>query len=270
MNQPLRPHSAAWYDRLATLQSGYFYPWRSSLATGNGEDAYLALVQQYLRSNSDVLDVACGHGQLTLDLAPACRSIVAYDRVPAFIELAQRAAAERTSSNVRFVCADSSPEANAGRPSIPASDRMFDLVICRRGPFHWVEDGRRVARPGARLIMLVPNPTPATAWSSSLPAPLGWSDPDDPVWARDRLNARLAPSGLAIESYWTYVVPEVFSGLEELYRWRAWGFRPEEVPPLEAVRPLLERIFVEFGDSNGVAVPHSRFLWTATIPSGHR
>lgn len=37
----LRPHSAEWYDRLYTLQPGYYYPWRSRLAAGNGEDAYL-------------------------------------------------------------------------------------------------------------------------------------------------------------------------------------------------------------------------------------
>jgi SAM-dependent methyltransferase len=266
MTQQFRPHSSAWYERLSTLQTGYFYPWRSQLGNGNGEDAYLALVRQYVRSDIDVLDVACGHGEVCLDVAPACRSVLGYDRVAAFIELAQQGAAERQRLNATFVCADSSPESNAGRARIPASDDSFDLIICRRGPFHWVEDAQRVARPAARLIMLVPNATPATPWSASLPDPLGWSDSDDPLWARDRLSARLAPSGLAIESYWICVVPEVFTNVEELYRWRAWGWTPEEVPPLEAVRPILERIFREFSGPDGLTVRHSRFLWTATVP----
>ena len=37
----LRPHSNAWYDRLATLQQGYYYPWRSRIAPGNGQEAYV-------------------------------------------------------------------------------------------------------------------------------------------------------------------------------------------------------------------------------------
>ena len=36
---PLQPHTPEWYDRLATLQPGYYYPWRSRPAAWNGEDA---------------------------------------------------------------------------------------------------------------------------------------------------------------------------------------------------------------------------------------
>ena len=42
----VRSHTAAWYDRLAARQAGYYYPWQSRLGMGNGEDAYLALVPQ--------------------------------------------------------------------------------------------------------------------------------------------------------------------------------------------------------------------------------
>ena len=44
----LIPQTAAWYDRLATLQDGYRYPWRSRIGGWHGEDAFLALVQQHL------------------------------------------------------------------------------------------------------------------------------------------------------------------------------------------------------------------------------
>lgn len=263
---PLRPHTDEWYDRLATLQTGYYYPWRSHLAPRNGEDAYRDLVREHARPDADVLDVACGHGQVALAIAPSCRSVLGYDRVRAYVELARQAAAERALPSATFVCHDSSPEANGGRAHIPAPDGAFDLVICRRGPFHWVEDARRVARPGAALIMLVPSPTPAAPWSAWLPAPLGWAEPDDPLWARDRIAERMAPSGLSFDSYWAFVVPEVFATPEELYRWRAWGYTPDEVPPFEQVQPILERIFAEFGERDGVAVRHSRFLWKAVVP----
>jgi SAM-dependent methyltransferase len=263
----LVPHSKTWYDRLATLQDGYFYPWRSTLATGNGEEAYLALVERHLAADLDVLDVACGHGPVALDIAGRVRSVLGYDRIASWIERAQVEAARRGLSNARFVAHDSSLELNNGRAAIPAADASFDLLLCRRGPFHWLEDARRVARPGATLLMLVPNRTPPTPWSDWLPAPLGWNEPDEPLWAKAAANSRLGICGLAIESYWVLAVPETFATPEDLYAWRAWGYTREEVPAYAEVRPLLERIFAEFGGPEGLAVTHSRFLWKARVPN---
>lgn len=262
---PLQPQTPEWFDRLATLQSGYYYPWCSRLGAPNGEDAYLALVREHLRPDADVPDVACGHGEVSLDLAPLCRSILGYDRTAPWIELARRLARERAVTNASFVCHDSAPAANGGHVRLPAEDGSFDLMICRKGPFHWVEDARRVARPGAVLLMLVPNPTPATPWSDWLPDPLGWTGTDDPLWARDRIGTRLAQSGLSMDSYWTFNVPETFASPEELYRWRAWGRTPDEVPSFEEVRPTVARIFARYGNPEGVAVRHSRFLWKAIV-----
>lgn len=91
----LRPHSDAWYERLASMQAGYFYPWSSTIAPGNGEDAYLDLVRRHLSPNLDVLDAGCGDGELTLGLAPLCRTIHGYDRVQRFIDIAVAASRER-------------------------------------------------------------------------------------------------------------------------------------------------------------------------------
>jgi 2-polyprenyl-3-methyl-5-hydroxy-6-metoxy-1,4-benzoquinol methylase len=90
-----QPHTAPWYDRLATLQTGYHYPWRSWLGPWNGEEAYLALVREHLRPDADLLDVACGHGEVALDLAPRRRSILGYDRTAPWIDLARQAAREQ-------------------------------------------------------------------------------------------------------------------------------------------------------------------------------
>ena len=88
----LIPQTAAWYDRLATLQVGYEYPWRSKVGRWHGEDAYLALVGQHLSPEADVLDVACGHGDVAIEIASQARSVLAYDRTAAWIELGQQAA----------------------------------------------------------------------------------------------------------------------------------------------------------------------------------
>jgi 2-polyprenyl-3-methyl-5-hydroxy-6-metoxy-1,4-benzoquinol methylase len=125
----LQPQTAEWYDRLAMLQDGYFYPWRSQIGAWNGEDEYLALVRQHLRPDADVLDVACGHGAVALEIAPLCRSVLGYDRTAAWIGLAQQAAQERGLTNVTFVCHDSSAAANGGQVRVPAQDATFDLLI---------------------------------------------------------------------------------------------------------------------------------------------
>ena len=78
---------------------------------------------------------------------------------------------------------------------LPGADGSYDLLICRRGPFHWVEDARRVARPSATLLMLVPDPRPLPPWNDRLPEILRLSAPADPHWARPAIEKRLAIGG---------------------------------------------------------------------------
>lgn len=260
----LRPHTNAWYDRLAQLQRGYYYPWRSTLAPGNGEDAYLSLVRAHLAPDKDVLDAGCGHGEVALDIAPLCRSVLAYDRVPLFIELAEAARQERGVESVIFRLVDSSAEANGGQPRLPASPASIDLFISRRGPLHWIEDVRRVARPGAVLLQL--NPMEAVhlpAWNDDLPASLRLSPPDFNM--RQSVERRLALVGLEIHSCWTYDIPEYFDAPDQLYARLTWGEPPDDVPSYPEVQPIFERVFARFAGPDGLIMRHRRFLWKAVV-----
>jgi SAM-dependent methyltransferase len=223
-------------------------------------------VEGHVRPDADVLDVACAQGEVALRIAPRARSVLGYDRTVAWIELARRAAREGGTTNATFVCHDSSPEANGGRARLPAEEASFDLLICGKGPFHWMEDARRVARPGAVLLMLVPDPDPLTPWHGMLPERLRWKDAPDPHWARPAIEQRLAAGRLSLHSWWSFDVPEVFPDPEQLYAWLAWGYTPDEVPSLPEVRPVLERVFAEHGDADGVAIRHRRYLWKAVVP----
>lgn len=260
----LSPHSPAWYDRLATMQTGYWYPWGSKLGKWNGEDEFLALVDEHLGLEVDVLDAGCGHGDVALQIAPRCRSVVAYDRIPSWIDNAQTTAREQGVTNVTYLCHNSGSNANNGQPRLPGEDQSYNLLISRRGPFHWIEDAGRAAQPGATLIMLVPDARPLPVWNDLVPASLRWTHvPDDPNWARKSIEGKLAAAGLALHSWWDYDVPEYFATPEQFYELLVWGNAPEEVPTYADVAAALERIFAEFAGSDGLEVRHIRHLWKA-------
>ena len=260
----LQPHSKAWYDRLSKMQAGYYFPWKSTIPQMNGEDTYRDLVYQHLSSTADILDSGCGHGDFPLEIAAHCRSILAYDRVSAYINIAHDSARRRKITNVTFLCADSSAEFNDGKPRIPAEPGSFDLLISRRGPLNWIEDARRVARPKAVLIQLNPEYRPVPPWNDQLPAPLRLPEPP-PGSMREAVLHRLEISGLTLHSCWSFDVPEVFTDPEELYISLVWGFAPGEVPAYREVRKDLEGIFRYHSDPLGVVLRFRRFLWKTVV-----
>ena len=210
-----------------------------------------------------MLEVACAHGDLALEIAPQCRSIVAYDRIESWIKRAQSAAKQQGFDNVTFLCHDSSLEANQGQARLPGEDDSYDLLICSKGPFHWVEDARRVARPGATLLMLVPDATPLTEWHPLLPEALRGKEAGDPNWARPAIEQRLANGGLELDSWWSFDVPQVFLDPDQLYIWLTWSKSPDEIPTLNEVRSILDQIFDAYGSADGVSIRYRRYIWKA-------
>jgi SAM-dependent methyltransferase len=248
------------------MQAGYWYPWASTLGQWNGEDEYLTLVDKHIGPDVDLLDVACWHGAVALQLAARCRSVVAYDRIAGWIERAQQTAQAQQVVNLTYLCHDSSKDANGGNARLPGDDNSYDLLICRRGPWHWVEDARRVARAGATLIMLVPDVRPLPLWNEMLPEPFRWkAGPDAPNWARKSIEDRFAQTGIRLHSWWDFDVPEIFATPEDFYTLLAWGYAPGEVPTYEEIAPTLEQIFREYAGSDGLEVRHVRHLWKAVV-----
>ena len=261
----LSPHSTAWYDRLATSQKGYYYAWRSHLAPWHGEDNFREILVQHLNLNLDVLEIACAQGALALDIAPACRSVTGYDRVAQWIRLAQQAARDRSLTNTTFLHHDSSSQANGGHPHLPAADQAFDVLFCSKGPFHWIEEARRVGRPGAVLLMLVPEPAPLTPWTDLLPTALRWQELA-PNWARTTFEQRFADLQLSLHSWWTFDVPEILPDPKDLYDWRAWGYAPGEMPAYAEVASDLEAIFDQYAGPQGLEIRHRRHIWKSVLP----
>ena len=252
-------------EALAAQQGGYFYPWRSALGEGNGEDAYTRCVEAHLSSEKVVLDAGCGHGTDMLAFAPKVRRFIGYDAVESFITIARRRVAESGLANVELVLCNSSPRHNGGAARIPATDHTLDLIISRRGPTNWIADARRVSRPGARLIQLNPLPSPEPAWNGELPEALRVADspanPGRPNLVVD-IEAALAAADLGLEDGQVFDVPDIFSDPEDLYRALTFMRFEPDTPSWDAARPHLEQLFARHGP---IAMRQRRFLWTAVV-----
>ena len=97
----------------------------------------------------DVLDLGCGEGALTLELARFARSVVAVDPRPKAVAAARRRAADTPS--VRVVEAPLSP--------LPVEAEAFDLVLLSHvlhrveAPARLLDDARTALRPGGRVLV---------------------------------------------------------------------------------------------------------------------
>jgi SAM-dependent methyltransferase len=253
-------------EALSQQQGGYFYPWRSALGEGNGEDAYTQLVESHLSLEKVVLDAGCGHGTDMLAFAPKVRRFIGYDAVESFIAIARRRADDAGLTNVELAPANSSARFNGGVARIPAPDHTLDLIISRRGPTNWIADARRVCRPGARLIQLNPLPSPETAsWTGELPQTLQVAEnpanPGHPNLVAE-IEAALAAAGLKLEDGQVFDVPEIISEPEDLYRCLTFMRFEPDTPSWDAARPHLERLLARHGP---IDLRQRRFLWTAIV-----
>ena len=262
----------SWQHDSRIAAHGFAHRWESSVAPGNGEDAFIDLVDRYLRADMDVLDLGCGHGEFTLLLAPRCRTIVGVERDPGYLELARTLAAEQNAANVRFhqvnlAGVDDEDRTFAG---LPLPDSSIDLFINRRGPLlqRYLGEALRVARPGARILGLHPTGNvPSPPWRGRLPEPyrdIFFAHSFDHItrW----VTAPLEAAGISDYSLWWIDVPEYLRTPHELYA-RLPGIATGDLLPYAAMEPVLADIFADFGTAQGVVLRHQRLLWLAHLPA---
>ena len=246
-------------EYLAHTYGGFTNPWRSVVEGWSGEDAYTALLDRHLGEGAVVVEAGCGHGTEAVDVASRVARVVAFDAVPAFIDIAQRAATERNVRNVEFVVADCSPKRNNGRAVLPIADHAADAIVSRRGPTSWIADARRALKPDGVMIHLAYLQPPVPAWNHSLPESLRLV-PDTETMPHVVYD-RLAAAGIDLHSAWTFDVPERFTEPVELHHRLAWE-RRSPLPPFADVAGELEAVFAAAG-TGGVVIRQRRFLWKA-------
>jgi ubiquinone/menaquinone biosynthesis C-methylase UbiE len=147
---PVKQQVTAHWDRRAAHFDEDF---GHSIATQGERAAWDRILDLVLPNGRtlDALDVGCGTGFLSLELAARGHRIVGVDLAPSMLALARQKAAAQGRS-VRFEEADAE--------NLPFRPASFDLVISRHvlwtlpHPEAAIDDWQRVLRPGGRLAIV--------------------------------------------------------------------------------------------------------------------
>jgi len=113
-------------------------------AQGADLEALAGLVQG--RSDARVLDLGCGGGHVSFNVAPQVREVIAYDLSQDMLSVVARAARERGLGNL--VTTQGVAE------KLPFDDDSFDVVVSRYSAHHWrdvevgLREAARVLKPG--------------------------------------------------------------------------------------------------------------------------
>src|SRR5690554_1696450 len=108
-----------------------------------------AFVLPVLTPETSLLDVGCGPGTVTIDLASRVERAVGVDRAPSVLAAAREAAA--SVKNVEFLEGDAY--------ALPFADGSFDVVYAHQvlqhltDPIAALREMRRVARPGGYVAV---------------------------------------------------------------------------------------------------------------------
>jgi SAM-dependent methyltransferase len=131
-----------------TLQASHF----REFAEMPGHPRTVVLAATGISADDTVLDVACGPGVTTCDLAEVARHATGIDITPAMIEQAKQIQKEKGLTNLTWH--------TGSVPPLPFNDEMFSLVFTRYSFHHFAQpltvlkEMVRVCKRGGRIVVV--------------------------------------------------------------------------------------------------------------------
>lgn len=116
-----------------------------------GEDLQALVAVAAERARGKILDLGCGGGHVTFNVAPHASSVTAYDLSQEMLDVVAGAARDRGLANVKT--------SRGVAESLPFEDASFDLVMSRYSAHHWhdvdaaMREAFRVLKPGGTLAI---------------------------------------------------------------------------------------------------------------------
>lgn len=130
------------YDKVAKKFGSYDIPAKFTAEYKNGipEEVFKKKLIKYGGENKIALDVGCGDGRFTLEIAPYFKKVIAIDLSTGMLKAARTLQKKRGVKNVTFEEVDVY--------KIPYKNELFDIAWNRRGPSAFSESYRVLKKNG--------------------------------------------------------------------------------------------------------------------------
>lgn len=139
-----------------SLVQAQFNPQATAYLNSNvhakGNDLLLLKQQMANHPQAQVLDLGCGGGHVSFNLAPLVKHVSAYDISESMLDVVAKEAAQRGLTNIDTCQGDVA--------QLPFAENSFDVVVTRYSAHHWVfwenalSEIRRVLKPTGKAIII--------------------------------------------------------------------------------------------------------------------
>lgn len=124
----------------------------SSAVHAQGDEFKLLQEAVSKQTHANVLDLGCGAGHVSFQVAPFVNKVIAYDLSDSMLEVVAKASQEKQLKNIET--------AQGVAESLPFADNSFDFVFSRYSAHHWQDLGialrevKRVLKPSGRAAFI--------------------------------------------------------------------------------------------------------------------
>ena len=203
-------------------------------------------------ANQKVLDVGCGHGEITIKNGLFAKQIVGFDVTDQFVQMGRKT----IENNVTFVLGNA-------KEGLPFALNEFDCAYIRKGPTSAYPYLKKVVKKGGKIMGLHPGDATYKELPKLFPG-LFESSIGTPIL--NTLNQRLDSSNFTYSNIDIINSTEFIHTPLDLLKLRCFGQHPSIFETLkERDLQQVTKVFEQHATVKGLPVTLSRYLIQATI-----